>query len=64
MDIDSLRKDLITRRGKWSAIALQAGVNRKTVERIVYESAYMPNLRTMIALDAALKKLPATKQAA
>ena len=54
MDIKTLRDRLVDRRGQWTAIAAQAGVNRKTIERIVHEADYLPTMRTMIRLQGAL----------
>lgn len=54
MDIEQVRVALDSRRGEWSKIATGAGINRKTVWRIMVDPQYNPTLRTMRALAAAL----------
>ena len=54
MDIEQVRAALESRRGEWSKIATAAGVNRKTVWRIMVDPQYLPTLRTLRALARAL----------
>lgn len=64
MDIKTLRDRLIDKRGQWTAIAGVAGVNRKTIERIVHEADYLPTMRTVIRLQEALSQPRPAKVAA
>lgn len=59
MDIEQVRSALDSRRGEWSKISHAAGINRKTVWRIMVDPEYNPTLRTMRALATALG-LPAS----
>ncbi len=55
MDIDTIRSELLAMRGQWSRIAVIAGVNRKTVERLVGDAAYNPTLATMKSIGGAIE---------
>lgn len=59
MDIESLRANLELRRGDWTRIAEVAGLNRKTIQRIVDDPAYNLTLATFSALQRALSEAPA-----
>jgi DNA-binding phage protein len=54
MDIEQVRAALHSRRGEWSKIATTAGINRKTVGRIMADPEYLPTLRTLRAVARAL----------
>ena len=54
MDITTLREALSACRGDWGRIAELAGLNRKTIQRIVDEVDYNPTLGTINAITAAL----------
>lgn len=57
MDIDTIRSDLRALRGRWSQVALIAGVNRKTIERLVADPGYNPTLATMTAIAGAIDRV-------
>lgn len=61
MDIEQVRSALDSRRGEWSKIAAGAGINRKTIWRIMVDPEYLPTLRTLRGLASALG--PATGSA-
>jgi DNA-binding phage protein len=60
MDITDIRARLAKRRGQWSEIAEAAGLNRKTVSRIMNDPEWMPNLRTLVDLGRAIEAVPPT----
>jgi len=55
MEMQELRSLLASRRGEWTRLAAMAGVNRRTIYRIVNDDGYMPNLKTFLDLDRAVR---------
>lgn len=41
-------------------IATKAGCNRKTIERIMNQTDYLPSVRTLLDLERALAEMPAS----
>lgn len=58
MDLEPLRTAIAKRRGQWYRIADAAGLNRKTVERIMADPGYNPTLSTINALWHGVKSTP------
>lgn len=54
MDPDTIRSRLSERRGQWSRLATAAGINRKTIERLMSDPAYNPTVGTLRAIVEAL----------
>lgn len=54
MDIKTLRAKLESHRGRWSLIASVAGVNRKTIHRIVNDAEYNPTIATVTDIERAV----------
>jgi len=61
MTLQKLCALLEARRGEWSAIADHAGLCRRTILRIV-SGENVPNMRTVMDLEAALKACRAPKK--
>lgn len=64
MDIEPLRAALEERRGQWTRIAEAAGLNRKTIERLMSDPEYNPTLATINALWSGLSATPDAARAA
>lgn len=64
MDIEPLRAALEERRGQWTRIAEAAGLNRKTIERLMSDPGYNPTLATINALWDGLHATPDAAKAA
>lgn len=54
MDLEIVRGRLSERRGQWSRLAGAAGINRKTIERLMSDDGYNPTLATLRAIVEAL----------
>lgn len=54
MDLEIVRNRLSERRGQWSRLAAAAGINRKTIERLMSDDGYNPTLATLRAIVEAL----------
>ncbi len=50
MDLETLRKALLVRRGEWTALAGAAGIHRKSIERLCLQPGYMPRYSTFLSL--------------
>ena len=64
MNMETLRQELDRRRGLFSRIAVLAGVNRRTIQRMADEPDYNPTLETFDRVWlACMKTVPATTPA-
>ena len=61
MDYDTLRIRLAARKGQWTEIGAHAGVDRRTIYRLLHEPGYNPTHKTMRNLSLALRAVRAPR---
>ncbi len=61
MDYETLKLKLAARRGKWSELSAQSGVDRRTIYRVIHEPGYNPTYQTLRKLTLALRAVRAPR---
>ena len=61
MDYETLKLRLAARKGQWTEIGATAGVDRRTIYRLLHERDYNPSYQTMRKLSLAMRGIRAPR---